>query len=115
MRKIALLLAIVLVVSTPLTVSATPRMLTINPSLGFDGSTSVCQVTVVGNNISEYIQVTMMLKQGSKTLRTWYGEGSGYVYMCEYTRVLIGYTYELVVAVSVDGVACTPVSINGNS
>ena len=115
MRKIALLMAIILVVSMPLTVSASPRALGISPSLGFDGSTTVCQVTVVGNNISEFIQVTMTLKQGTKTLRTWYGEGNGYVYMCEYTRVLIGYTYELVVAVSVDGVACTPVSITGNS
>ena len=115
MRKVALLLAIVLVISMPLTVSATPRMLTINPTLAFDGITAGCDVAVVGNHISEHIEVTMMLKQGTKTLRTWYGDSYGYVYMCEYTRVLLGYTYELIIFVSVDGVAYTPVSVSGTS
>ena len=115
MRKIAWFLVVVLIVSMPLTVSAAPRALTINPTLAFDGITAGCDVMVVGNNMSEHIEVTMMLKQGTKTLRTWYGDGYGYVYMCEYTRVLLGYTYELVVAVSVDGVACTPVSVSGTS
>lgn len=115
MRKIAWFLVIVLIVSMPLTVSAAPRALGINPTLAFDGITAGCDVAVVSDHISDYIQVTMMLKQGTKTLRTWYGDGYGYVYMCEYTRVLLGYTYELIIFVSVDGVACTPVSINGNS
>ena len=113
MRKIAWILAIVLVISMPLTVSATPRALTISPTIAFDGITAGCDVMVVGNNMSEFIQVTMMLKQGSTTLRTWSSEGYGYVYMCEYTRVLPGYTYTLVVAVSVNGVASTPVSVSG--
>lgn len=115
MRKAALLLAIILVISMPLNVSATSRALGINPTLAFDGITAGCDVVVVGDHASEYIQVTMMLKQGSRTLRTWYGDGYGYVYMCEYTRVLPGYTYTLVVAVSVNGVASTPVSVSGSN
>ena len=113
MRKIALLTAIILVISMPLSVSAAPRMLTIDAVIDFDGSTTACEATVVGNNMSEFIQVTMTLKQGSTTMRTWYSEGYGYVYMLQKTLVLKGYTYDLVVAVTVDGVASTPVSVSG--
>lgn len=113
MRKVALFLAIILVISAPLTVSAAPRMLTINPTLAFDGTTAACDVMVVGNTMSEYIEVTMKLMRGTYTEATWYADGYGYVYMLEYDTVTKGRTYELVVAVTVNGVAKTPVSVSG--
>ena len=113
MRKVALFLAIILVISTPLTVSAAPRMLTINPTLAVNGTTAACEVDVVGNTMSEYIEVTMTLKRGTYTEATWYTDGYGYVYMLEYDTVTKGRTYELVVAVTVNGVAKTPVSVSG--
>ena len=112
MRKVALFLAIVLVLSMPLTVMAAPRAMSILPVLEIDGSSATCRTTVIGNNTSEFIQVTMTLKQGSTTLRSWYGEGYGYVYMLKETLVLKGHTYNLVVAVTVNGVASTPVTVS---
>lgn len=113
MRKAALFLAIILVISTPLTVSATPRMLTINPTLAFEGTTAACDVMVVGNNTSEHIEVTMKLMYGSTCVASWSDSGYGYVYMLEYAGVTKGRTYELVVAVTVNDVAKTPVSVSG--
>ena len=113
MRKIALFLAIILVVSMPLSVSAEPRALGINPVLDFNGTTATCEATAVGNNTSEYIEVTMKLKWGIFTLETWTASGYGYVYMLEEHSVNKGWTYKLVVEVTVDGVASSPVSVEG--
>ena len=113
MRKIALFMAIVLVFSMPLTVSAAPRALGINPSLSFQGTTAVCQVTVIGNSTSEHIEVTMKLMRGTYCEASWSGDGYGYVYMLEYDTVTKGRTYDLVVSVKVNGVASTPVSVSG--
>lgn len=113
MRKVALFLAIVLVISMPLTVSATPRMLTINPSLDFDGTTAECQVTVVGNNMSEHITVVMKLMHGNTCVKAWLNDDYGYVYMLTYANVTKGQTYTLYIEVTVNGVAQQPVYISG--
>lgn len=113
MRKIAFLLAIILVISAPLSVFAAPRALTINPVLDFEGTTAFCEATAVGNNTSEYIEVTMKLKWGIFTLETWTASGYGYVYMLEEHSVNKGWTYKLVVEVTVDGVESSPVHVEG--
>lgn len=113
MRKAALILAIILVISMPLTVSAAPRGLTINPTLAFDGTTANCHVMVVGNDTSEHIEVTMKLMNGYYCVASWYDDGYGYVPMHEDATVTKGCTYTLVVEVIVNGVASSPVSING--
>lgn len=113
MRKLALFMAFILVVVTPLSVSAAPRVLNIFPALSFDGTTAACQVTVAGNNTSEHIEVTMKLMRGTYCEASWSTDGYGYVYMLEYDTVTKGRTYDLVVEVKVNGVASTPVSVSG--
>lgn len=113
MRKTALFLAIILVVSMPLTVSAAPRMLTINPTLAFNGTTAACEVAVVGNNMSEYIEVTMKLMYGTSCVASWSDSGYGYVYMLEYANVTKGRTYDLVIEVTFAGVVKPPVYESG--
>ena len=113
MRKVALALAIILIISMPLSVSAAPRALGINPVLDFDGTTATCKVTVIGNNTSEYIQATMKLMYGSTCIASWSSSGYGYVYMLKNTTVTAGRTYNLVVEVTVNGVVKTPVSVSG--
>lgn len=113
MRKTALLLAIILVISMPLSVSAAPRALGIEPVLAFDGTTAACEVMVIGNNTSEYIEVTMKLMYGTTCEASWSADGYGYVYMLEYDDVVKGRTYKLEVEVSVNGVAKSPVYITG--
>lgn len=113
MKKIAFLLAIVLVISTPLTVSAATYALSIRPQLSFSGTTANCGVTVVGNTMSEHIEVEMKLMHGSTCVATWFADSYGYVVMKETTGVTKGQTYELVVAVTVNGVSKTPVTHSG--
>lgn len=113
MRKTALLLAIILLISMPMSVSAEPRILEINPVLDFEGTTAFCEATAVGNNTSEYIEVTMKLKWGIFTLETWTSSGYGYVYMLEQHSVNKGWTYKLVVEVAVNGVESSPVYVEG--
>ena len=112
MKKLAFLLAVILLFSVPMTVSATTYMLTIRPQLSFTGTTANCAVTVVGNTTSEHIEVEMKLMHGSTCIDSWYTDGYGYVVMKEYASVTKGQTYELVVAVTVDGVSRTPVSVD---
>lgn len=113
MRKVALFLALILVFAMPLTVSAAPRALGINPVLDFNGTTATCDVMVIGNDTSEYIDVTVKLMDGSYCIASWYDSGYGYVWIMENATVTKGRTYDLVVAVKVNGVASTPVSVSG--
>ena len=97
----------------PLNVLAAPRALRINPTLGFTGTTAECEVTVVGNMASDYIQVTMKLMRGSYCEASWSSSGYTYVYMYEEDTVTKNRTYTLVVEVTVNGEASSPVSVSG--
>lgn len=113
MRKTALLLAIILVISMPLEISAAPRALGINPTLAFEGNMAACEVMVVGDNLSDHIEVTMKLMYKGYCKEKWTATGYGYVYMLEYEDIVLGSTYDLVVQVTFNGVATTPVSVTG--
>ena len=111
MKKFAFLLAIIIFVSLPINVSATTRALGINPHLLFNGTTATCEVTVIGNNMSEHIEVSMKLMHGTTCIDSWSATGYGYLYTKEYASVTQGLTYDLVVTVTINGVAHTPVSV----
>lgn len=113
MKKAALVLVIILVFAMPVTAFAETRALSVNPVLNFNGTTATCEATVVGNNTSEYIVVTMKLMHGTTCEASWTETGYGYVYMKEYEDVTKGQTYELVVEVTFNGVKKTPVSVSG--
>ena len=113
MKKMALLLAFILVVAAPLSVSAATYALTLNPQLSFNGTTATCAVTVVGNTMSDHIEVEMKLMHGTACIDTWNAEGNGYVTMREFATVTKGQTYTLVVAVTMNGVSKTPVTHEG--
>ena len=114
MRKTALLLAIIMVISMPLSVfAAQPRALEIDPTLRFSGTTATCEATIIGNNMSEFIEVTMELMRGTYCVDNWSSSGYGYVHMRKTATVTTGRTYQLVVKVKVNGVSSTPVSVSG--
>lgn len=104
MKKTALILAIVLILSVPLTAYAAPRTIDVIPRLAFDGTTATCQANVLGNSTSEYIIVTMRLWRGNRLLATWTADGYGYVLMSETTTVTQGKTYRLAINYSINGV-----------
>jgi type 1 fimbria pilin len=113
MKKIAFMLALILIISAPLTVSAATYVLTIRPVLSFSGTTATCEVTVVGDYMSDHIEVEMKLMHGSTCLATWYKDGYGYVNLEKTATVVKGETYEIVVAVTMNDVSRTPVSKSG--
>ena len=115
MRKMALLLAIILVLSMPLSVAAAPRALSINPTLNFTGTTAECEVIAVGDNTSEHIEVTLKLMIGAYCIKTWNTSGYGYVYMYEEASIAMNVTYTLVAEVTVNNVAYAPVSVSGRA
>lgn len=61
MRVTALLLAVVLLISMPLSVAAAPRALDISPTLSFNGTTALCEVIVSGDTTSDHVEVWMKL------------------------------------------------------
>lgn len=112
MRKLALFLAIIVVISVPLTVSANSRLLSIRPSLTYEGTTANCEVIVVGNNMSEHIEVTMTLKYGNSVIVSWSDDAYGYIRMQENATVTRGRTYTLYIEVTVNDVVKQPVYID---
>lgn len=106
MRKCALLLVVVLVLSIPLNAyAATPRFLNIMPELTYNGTTANCSVTIVASTTSQEIIATMKLWYGSTCLETWTARGEGYVFWDDTATVTRNRTYKLTVDVTVDGVA----------
>lgn len=87
MKKLALLLAIFMVVSVPLEVSAATYIYRATPSLSFSGTTATCKATV-RSDASDHIEVTMKLMYGTTTVASWSGEGYGYVHMSKTTDVV---------------------------
>lgn len=113
MKKLAFLLAFVLVISMPVHAFATPRATITSPKLSFSGTTATCKVTIVGNNTSEYIQATMKLMNGTTCIATWNASGYGYVTMTKTATVTKNRSYTLVLDVSINGVQQDPASVSG--
>lgn len=111
MKKIAFVLAIVLVLSVPLPVKAAePRAISVHPRISLDGATVTCTVTAMGNNTSEYFEATIRLYRAGNLIATWYEDGYGYINWTKTRNVPQGYTYMLTVDVSVNGNAVPQVS-----
>ena len=111
MKKIALLLAVVLVLSMPLSVQAAePRAISVFPEISVKGTTATCKVIAMGNNTSEYLEATIRLYRAGNLIATWYEDGYGYINWTKTRNVPQGYTYTLTVDVSVNGNAVPQVS-----
>ena len=114
MKKIALLLAIVLVFGIATTAhAAEPRILSILPGLSFNGTTAECSVVVAADYATDEIDVVIKLWRGSTCLRTWYASGEGYVFWDDTAAVNKGTTYKLTADVTVNNYTHPRVSISG--
>ena len=114
MKKVALFLAVILVLSIPMTVNATSeRMLTIFPELTFSGTTANCSVRVVGNSTADDIDVVIKLWRGTTCLETWTASGYGYVFWSDTATVTRNRTYKLTVDVTINGVTKPQVYADG--
>lgn len=119
MKKTALLLALIMILSIPTTAHAavpdeiSPFALKIFPSLNFDGETAKCTVTIIGDNMSDTISVTLKLWQGNTCLATWNSSGKGYMQFSQSRNVTEGLQYKMTVDVTINGITRPTVSIYG--
>ena len=100
-RMFILLLTVIMLLAT--TAQAAVQADYIVPSLNFDGTTAICEITVMGESFSDEIEVTLTLWRGDFMMETWSAEGSGYLRMRETVAVTGGYTYRLEAAVTING------------
>lgn len=105
MRKIALLLALLLLVLPVTANAATARLINIKPEIGFDGTTANCTASVTGNSMKDEIEVVAKLWQGNSCIVTWKMSGTGYVALSQSKTVTKGKEYTLTADVSINGVA----------
>ncbi len=104
MKKIAMLLAIILSVATPLTVqAATPRTQPVYPNLSFTGTTANCSVTVLAASMTDEIELSVTLWLGNSWVKSWDVTGTGILSWHDTATVVSGNTYVLTVDVTVDG------------
>lgn len=114
MKKLSLLLAIIMILSIPMTAhGATPRILSIMPELSFDGTTANISVAVVGDTMDDEIDVTVKLWYGSSCIQTWTDSDKGYVFIDGTAIVTKGRTYKLTVDVTYNGVTKPQVYVEG--
>lgn len=111
MKKLAFVLAILLIIAVPFEVSATTPRSKIAPSLTFNGTTAICEAQVLGDNTTDHLVVTMKLMRGIDCIATWTTEGYGSVSFSRGAAVYEGVTYKLVVTVTANGIAKDPVSV----
>ena len=106
MRKIALILAVVLVMSSLMVpaMAAEPKMVTVVPGLTFNGTTATCELRAVGNYLTDDLVATIRLYRGSTLIATWNTEADGYLFFSDTKTVTKGYSYTLKVDLTINGV-----------
>lgn len=107
MRKIALLLALLLLVLPITANAATARSVYIKPGIKFNETTATCTVSITGDSMKDEIEVTVKLWQDSSCIATWKTSGTGYVYFSQSKTVTKGKEYKLTADVSINGIAQT--------
>lgn len=107
MRKTALVLALVLLMTSVLAIPASavePRVTTAVPGITVNGTTATCSLQAAANSTSDYLEATIKLYRGSTKIATWYADGYGYLSFSESKTVTSGYTYTMKVDLTVNGV-----------
>ena len=113
MRKIAMSLAVIMVLLLPMTAHAASRSIGIVPNLSFSGTTANCTVRVVADSFSHEIEATIKLWQGSTCVATWEEEGKGILSFSDTATVTKGKTYELTADVTINGETQPQASVSG--
>lgn len=104
-RLFSILLALILVASMTLVVSAvSPRTAKVDISLGFEGTTAQCGLMVFEDHLTDSISATIKLYRGNTCIRTWVRSASGILSFYEEVPVIKNAQYTLEAVVTVNGV-----------
>ena len=102
-KTAALTILFVFLLSSITAYAAEPRAVTVRPSLSFDGTTALCEVTVTSYGKS--IDLTLSLWQGENLIEQWTASGTSLVSISESCTVVKGKSYKLTVSGTVNGEA----------
>lgn len=114
MRKLAFVLAIIIVLSAPTSVCAESVMnISKSCTLTISGTTATCAVRIRTENTSDEIDISVSLYRDNMCVNTWVATGNGSVYFNKTHPATSGYTYRMTVYYKINGVAqplitCTP-------
>ena len=105
MKKIALLLVLILVVSAPLSALAVGRMGNeiYGVNLTFNGTTATCKAEVCPDYENDYSVITMKLYSGNQLLHQWSKSSNGSFELVRTCTVTKGKTYTLTMELMVNG------------
>lgn len=112
-KRVFIPLILLVVMLLTVLVQAAPRILSINPSISFEGTTAECSVSVVADKMTDSIMATLILWDGSKVVDSWTASGTGYLLFSDSAQVTKGKTYKLTVDVVIKGIAKPRVSVEG--
>ncbi len=113
-KTLCLIFALILLTATVLPIStsaATPKSISIIPSLGFDGTTAELGLEVNCGYLTDSISAVVILWEGNFALDQWHPSGSGFLDFIETYSVSRGHTYTLTADVTINGVTRPRVSI----
>ena len=111
--KKALCLILVLVLFSALPIyAAQSRFIRASPQLSFCGTEADCAVMISGDWADDLIVVEMQLKHGNTVIDSWSGSAYRTLTLAGTADVTIGYTYELYINYSVNGVQKPPIVIS---
>ena len=102
-KAAALTILFVFLLSSITAYAAEPRAVTVRPSLSFNGTTALCEVTVTSYGKS--IDLTLSLWQGENLIEQWTASGTSLVSISESCSVAKGKSYRLTVSGTVNGEA----------
>lgn len=104
MRKVALFLAILLVLAIPIIANANnSRIVSVTPRLSFSGTTATCIVRVDAEDFTYPVSATVKLWQGNDCIATWNPSGTGSLNFSGTKAVTSGLQYTLNVDATVNG------------
>lgn len=110
MRKVAVLLVLVMLISMTLSAqAATARSQPAWPEISFSGNTATCAVDIYGNAASDSLRATIKLTHDKTVVATWQATGTGYIYFSETAPVTPGETYNLIVYLTINNTAYQPI------
>lgn len=112
MKKLAFLMALILIVSIPVSANAaTVRMVDIYPSITFQDDVAYCSIAFYGDSQSDQITARIKLYEDGVFKAAWPVSGYGSFTFSRQAYATRGCTYTLVVEATINGVERSPYSI----
>lgn len=112
-KKIIALITLFAVMVSVVSAHAAPRTISIKPSISFDGTTAKCNVSIVADKMSDSINATIILWDGSKIVDSWSASGRGYLLFSDSAQTAKGKIYKLTVDAVIGGITKPQVSVEG--